>query len=63
MSEHRTPDKLTAELPKIRVSEQMEIDIMRAAAADERSVSDLVRVILAAWLYGHARKLPDADGP
>jgi hypothetical protein len=53
-----TTDKLTQELPKIRVSERMEIDIMRAAAADHRSVSDLVRVILGEWLYGHARTLP-----
>lgn len=54
-------DKLIRELPKVRVTEQMEIDIMRAAAANERSVSDLVRVILGDWLYGHARKLPEAD--
>jgi hypothetical protein len=52
-------DKLIRELPRVRITEQMEIDIMRAAAADERSVSDLVRVILGEWLYGHARKLPE----
>jgi hypothetical protein len=54
-------DKLIKELPRVRITEQMEIDLMRAAAADERSLSDLVRVILGEWLYGHARKLPDTE--
>jgi hypothetical protein len=54
-----TTEKLTQELPRVRVSEQMELDLMRAAAHQDRSVSDLVRVILGEWLYGHARKLPD----
>jgi len=52
-------EKKLAELPRVRVSEQLEIDLMRAAAADQRSVSDLVRVILSEWLYGHARTVRD----
>lgn len=49
-------DKLTAELPRVRVTEQLEQDLMRAAADQDRSLSDLIRVALAQWLYGHGRK-------
>lgn len=50
-------DKLLSELPRVRVNEQMERDLMRAAAEKDRSLSDLIRFALAQWLYGHVGKI------
>jgi len=54
-------DKLASELPRVRVSEQLERDLMRAAAAQDRSLSDLIRVALSQWLYGHGPKNGNAS--
>lgn len=54
-------DKLTAELPRVRVTDEMERDLMRCAALQDRSLSDLIRCWLADRLYGHVRTLPPAS--
>lgn len=47
-------EKRICSLPSLRVSETMERDLMRAAAAEDRTLSDLMRHVFAAYLYGHA---------
>jgi hypothetical protein len=61
MSASANGEKLSSELPRVRISEQMENDLMRAAAREDRSLSDLVRCALSQWLYGHVGKLTPPD--
>jgi hypothetical protein len=61
MSDARPADKLQRELPRVRVTEDMELALMRAAAAQDRTLSDLIRVALGQWLYGHAPKVCPTD--
>ena len=44
----------------VRLSERMEYDLMRLAAASDRSVSDYLRAVLADHMYGHSRILQAA---
>lgn len=54
-------DKCTSSLPALRVSERLETALMRAAARDDRALSDYIRLVLERHCFGHA---PDgAEGP
>lgn len=50
-------EKLDVNLPTVRVSERLYIDLARLADADDRKFSDYVRWVLALHCYGHARTL------
>lgn len=54
-------EKLIATLPSVRVTEQMETDLMRVAALEDRPLSDLIRYALSQWLYGHGRKSEESS--
>ncbi len=59
-------EKCTEEL-KVRVTVAMKDQIMRLAFADDRAPSELIRHVLALYLYGHAgkddRAAPECTGP
>jgi hypothetical protein len=50
-------EKCTRQLPPIRVGETLETALMRLAAADDRSLSEYLRLILERHAFGHARSL------
>lgn len=53
--------KCTEEL-KLRVPEDLQLALMRLAAAEDRSLSDYVRTVLANHAFGHVRKvMADAE--
>jgi hypothetical protein len=55
-------DKLTEELPRVRVCEQMASELMKEAAARDISLSELIRMYLTRSLYGdRVRRTPDED--
>ena len=54
------PEKYIKSLPAIRVSEPLEMALMRQAAAQDRTLSDLMRQILEKWAFGHALSLSQA---
>ena len=56
-------DKCTAELPKVRVPDGLYLDLSKLAAAEDRTLSDYIRTVLVAHVYGHARKVSEVgDG-
>lgn len=55
-------EKCTRSLPPIRVTESLEIKLLRLAAQDERSLSEYVKLVLLRHVDGHAHSLvPDPD--
>lgn len=48
-------------LPTIRISESLEVALMRLASRDERSLSDYVWRVLEKHAFGHASSLGDLD--
>ena len=52
-------EKRTAQLPPIRVTEDVENKLMRLAALDDRKFTDYVRRVLERHVYGHAASLDD----
>jgi len=52
-------EKCTAQLPPLRVSERLEMALMRLAARDERVLSDYIRIVLEHHVFGHAGTVPD----
>lgn len=46
-------EKCTAQLPPLRISERLERALMRAAARDDRALSDYVRRALELHCFGH----------
>lgn len=52
-------EKTTATLPSIRITERLELALLRAAARDQRVLSDYVRVVLERHCFGHAASLAD----
>lgn len=50
-------EKRTEELPKVRVSPELRDALIRLSVADDRSLSDYVRFVLATHVFGHAHKL------
>jgi predicted HicB family RNase H-like nuclease len=53
MATNGNGEKRIATLPPIRIGEQLERALMREAARQDRSLSDLVRVALTQWLRCH----------
>lgn len=50
-------DKCTEELPKVRVSADLREALIRLSVTEDRSLSDYIRSVLVAHVYGHARRL------
>ena len=50
-------DRKNSERVECKVTERMLLDISRAAAIEDRSVSDFMRIILRDYLYGHCRAM------
>lgn len=58
----RMAEKRTRQLPNIRVSESLEMALMRLASRDERSLSDYVWRVLEKHCFGHGASLGDEGG-
>lgn len=57
------PDKCTAQLPQLRVSDKLETALMRLAAQDDRALSDYIRRVLERHCFGHVLNAADeSDG-
>lgn len=54
-------EKRTSQLPAVRCSEQLEVALMRLAAADRRELTAYVRAVLERHVWGHAATVDD-DG-
>lgn len=46
-------EKKTCTLPPIRISEALEVELMRMAMQSDRKYSDFIRLILHRHVYGH----------
>ena len=57
----RLIEKRIRQLPPVRVSEGLELALMRLAAADDRSLSDYIRHVLERHAFGHVPSV-GADG-
>lgn len=53
-------EKCTEQLP-LRIGERLLLDLSRLANAEDRSVSEYCRIVLERHVYGHARRLDDAQ--
>jgi hypothetical protein len=53
------PEKRIRSLPTVRISESLETRLMRLAARDDRTLSEYVRRVLEAHVFGHAVSLGD----
>jgi hypothetical protein len=53
-------EKCTEQLP-LRIGERLLLDLSRLANNEDRSVSEYCRIILERHVYGHARRLEDAQ--
>ena len=53
-------EKLTAVLPPIRVTDELETTLMREAAIADRSLSDFVRFALTQYIFGHRTKVNES---
>lgn len=51
-------EKCIRQLPPIRISDSLEMALMRMAASDDRSLSEFVRLVLERHAFGHASSLP-----
>lgn len=54
-------EKCTRQLPPIRVVESLEVVLMRLAAANERSLSDYIKLVLSHHAFGHAHTVGPSD--
>lgn len=54
-------EKCTSQLPALRVSERLEMALMRLAALDDRPLSEYIRVALERHCFGHAAILSDEE--
>ena len=56
-------EKCTRQLPPVRVTESLELVLMRLAAANERSLSEYIKLALSHHAFGHAHTVgPSDDG-
>lgn len=53
-------EKCIRTLPPIRISDSLEMALMRMAASDDRSLSEFVRLVLERHAFGHAGSLTRA---
>lgn len=51
-------EKCIRQLPPIRVSDTLERALMRLASADDRSLSEYIRLVLTRHVMGHGATLP-----
>jgi hypothetical protein len=54
-------EKCIRNLPPVRVSDTLERTLMRLAAADDRSLSEFIRLVLTRYALGYAASLPPDD--
>lgn len=54
-------EKQSRMLPQIRITESLELRLMRLAAADNRSLSDYVRNVLFRHVFGHVSSVIDDE--
>lgn len=52
-------DKCLAELPKIRIPDELREALIKLSVAEDRSLSDYVRSVLTLHVYGHVRRVGD----
>ena len=50
-------EKCTRQLPPLRVSETLEMALMRLAATQERTLSEYVKLVLSHHVFGHAQSV------
>jgi hypothetical protein len=50
-------EKCLAELPKVRVPDELRDALIKLSVAEDRSLSDYVRYVLSLHVYGHARRV------
>ena len=50
-------EKCIGQLPQLRVSESLETALMRLAAAQERTLSDYIKLVLNHHVFGHATSI------
>lgn len=55
-------EKCIRQLPTIRISDTLEMLLMRMAAQDDRKLSEYVRLVLERHVFGHAASLKQEDG-
>lgn len=53
MADMPRAEKLIRTLPAVRISETLDIELMRLAAQADRKYSDFVRRVLHAYVFGH----------
>ncbi|MCU0940116.1 MAG: hypothetical protein MUC86_13510 [Burkholderiaceae bacterium] len=55
-------EKCTQHLPQLRVGEALEVALMRLAAADHRTLSEYLKLVLTRHVYGHGETMsPNAE--
>ena len=50
-------EKRIRQLPPLRIDEALELHLMRLASADDRSLSEYVRLVLERHVFGHSRSV------
>jgi len=61
-----TVEKCIASLPSIRVSESLEVALLKLASREDRRLSEYIRRVLERHVFGHAASVgenPDGDQP
>jgi hypothetical protein len=56
-------EKCIRSLPTIRISDSLEVALMRMAARDGRSLSEYIRLTLDRHAFGHAASVMGEDRP
>jgi hypothetical protein len=54
-------EKCLRNLPSLRVSDGLEMALMRLSARDDRTLSDYIKKVLERHAFGHAGMLADED--
>jgi len=54
-----TVEKCTTSLPSIRVSETLEVALLKLASREDRRLSEYIRRVLERHVFGHAGSLAD----
>ena len=57
-----TPEKCISSLPSVRVSESLEIALLKLASKSDRRLSEYIRHVLERHAFGHAMTLGDEQG-
>jgi len=50
-------EKCTRQLPPLRVSETLEVALLRLAAAQERTLSEYIKLVLSHHVFGHGQSV------